>query len=218
MFFQHVGFSQIHKKGLARRWQVLRSDCCVPKAYSRTHATHSSCACEWAEQCVCLHSAQVLVRVWAHSRMHAHSLPLLSLSLNSALFHRLALQAERRGSSSSLRVIFSCWLAAFWGCFFFCTNTSFLSFSLLKNNNNNKKSFNLHQIRLASKCWYFCPKWLTEICTFIIKCDSKPVRSFVLNRGLWRKRGLLILLFMSDPERGKEWGPGWAGAAGCRGP
>lgn len=156
MFFQHVGFSQIHKRGLARRWQVLRSDCCVPKAYSRTHATHSSCACEWAEQCVCLHSAQVLVRVWARSRMHARSLPLLSLSLNSALFHRLALQDGRRGSSSLLLVIFSCWLAAFF--FFFAQIRHFFLSLLQKTTATTKKSFNLHQIRLASKCWYSCPK------------------------------------------------------------
>lgn len=113
MFFQHVGFSQIHKTVLAWWWQVLRSDCCVPRAYSRTHATHSSSACEWAEQCVCLHSSQVLVRVWARlCPMYAHSLPLFFFVYNLSSFHCTALQAGRYGSTLPLHVIFSCWLAA----------------------------------------------------------------------------------------------------------
>lgn len=46
------------------------------------------------------------------------------------------------------------------------------------------RPFNLHQMRLVPKYRYSSPKWLTEICTFIIKCDTKLVQALSWMEGL----------------------------------
>lgn len=56
---------------------------------------------------------------------------------------------------------------------------------------------------LAPKYWYSCPKWLTEICTFIIKCDTKLVRALSWMEGL-TETGAPNPFICVRPRKGEE--------------
>lgn len=70
--------------------------------------------------------------------------------------------------------------------------------------------FNLHQMRLAPKYRYSCPKWLTEICTFIIKCDTKLVGALFWMEGL-TETGAPNPFICVRPRKREEWGRGGIG-------
>lgn len=112
--------------------------------------------------------ARVCVCVCAHTGALASP---LSLSLSS--FDRLIFTLCSRGYSSAAHLTFrnlqpkfssKCGKTRF---FVFCAHPS-----------------NLHQMRLVPKCRSSSPKWLTEICTFIIKCDTKLVQALSWMEGL----------------------------------
>lgn len=74
--------------------------------------------------------------------------------------------------------------------------------------------FNLHQMRLVPKCRYSSPKWLTEICTFIIKCDTKLVRALSWMEGLTEMGAVNPFICVRPQKRGKN----RAGATKWHGP
>lgn len=61
---------------------------------------------------------------------------------------------------------------------------------------------------LSPKYRYFCPKWLTEICTFIIKCDTKLVRALSWIEGL-TETGAPNPFICVRPRKREEWS--WGG-------
>lgn len=158
---------------------MLHSDCCVPKAYCHTHVTHSSRTREWAEPGVCLHAAGVfegegcvctcvLVCVCVHTGALASP-----LSLSLSCFDCLIFTLCSRGYSLAAHLTFRNLQHRFSSK---CGKTHFFVFCA--------RPFNLHQMRLVPKYRYSSPKWLTEICTFIIKCDTKLVQALSWMEGL----------------------------------
>lgn len=70
--------------------------------------------------------------------------------------------------------------------------------------------FNLRQMRLATKYRFFCPKWLTEICTFIIKCDTKLAGALSSMEGL-TETGAPNPFICVGPRKREEWCRGGLG-------
>lgn len=124
---------------------------------------------------VCLHAAGVFEGegcVYTCACAHTGALA-SSQSLSLSSFHCLIFNLCSRGYSSAAHLTFRNLQHRFSPK---CGKTHFFVFCA--------RPFNLHQMRLVPKCQYSSPKWLTEICTFIIKCDTKLVQALSWMEGL----------------------------------